>query len=182
MNPRCNRVLIVAAVALLPACSQETGTTDGTPAALVVPPDASGVSRTAGPRGRIAVQYELNEPYPANRVITMIEAALPDDNWTPQALQWLNPTLPTGNAKGWQRSLAEANGKTSNIDVWAGEWCDSTGNLMTYSLVYESPAESGQPARVEPTNSRLKVVALWAPFAEVALVRRVLPTGQNPNH
>lgn len=153
---------IFAIVAFCAACSTPTPQPAAL-SALVVPPDATNVRRETKPDGTAGVTYAVQEEFPADALLGRIRAALTTPDWQPLPNDWLNPDLASSHTRGWTDFDEGRRTPPTHVHQWSAQWRDSKGNVVSYSLRYDSKI---QPAGVDvsrPDNSNVSVTALWVP-------------------
>jgi hypothetical protein len=144
------------------------------PPELVVPQGATNVVKVQPrPDGGAELHYRLERAFPADDVLTEIRSAFPVDRWRPLTKQWLNPDTDTSHVTGWYSTVIQTNNAETVVHNWNGEWLDRDGNLVMYSLHYESPFVLSEAVATlkHPDNSALSATALWIP-ARVAKAMR----------
>lgn len=168
------RCLALATAMVGSACSfQEVKRPDVVRPELVIPARATDV--VTGPSqapGGVDVSYQVNMPYPANALMTSINAALPLEQWRPLEKRLLDATAETIHSAGWTTAVVEKASGDRILHAWDGEWLDRDGNLVAYSLRYDSPWVLNEALVTHPTNSALRVVATWLPASTVAALKR----------
>ena len=76
--------------------------------------------------------------------------------WRQRRVEYLNPQVPTSFAEGWKRLESgvlhlDAQGKLIRPETayqWRGEWEDSLGNVVVYSLFAQAQQVRGYAAHV----------------------------------
>ena len=174
------RVVVFVTLAVLGACGGVQHRREW-PAELVVDDGASGLRHIEQGNGTHELTYQFSEVYPAESVLTRIRAALPPDRWQPLTADWLNPDNPSSNSRGWADFIDGTRTPNTFVHIWVGAWKDGAGNLVQYSLRYESSLPSGEIFREKPDNDALKVTALFFPATVVAATRKQLGITGPPN-
>jgi hypothetical protein len=164
-------VTIVAAL-FLGSCS-----TDGSrvetprPSELMIWPGAHDIREAGGADGRYDIGYTIEAPFPPTAIQSRIETTLAEDGWTPLTVDWLNPGRAAGHAREWTSLVDGTKTPNTQIDVWAGQWRDASGNLVVYGLQYKSALAMPGTSVRGPDNAGLVVIASFFPAKVVAAMR-----------
>jgi hypothetical protein len=152
------------------------------PPELVVATGARDIVSGARPDGAIELTNRLDEPFPAENLLRQVRAAFPADQWHPLAKDWLNPEIPTSHSRGWTDFQDGTKHPETWVHAWSADWRDSKGNMVLYSLRYDSKppyVEARRPIIVSdpallapPDNSDLRVSAAWFPVEVVNRLRK----------
>ncbi len=127
-------------------------------------------SRVTSAAGIDAIAYEIDEPYPAERVLQFIKSRVPAE-FRPLAEDFMNPGVPTSHVRGWT-SYEDATTPTASVHQWQAEWKDAEGNILAYTLEYRSAGDHLDP----PTSTKLRVTGHFLPRALAdAMPRAVQP-------
>ena len=138
------------AVNLTVCCFWACGAMAGViPAALLIYPNAS---KVVVKRGGNEIMYRLDVKFPASGVIAWVSEKLHGAGWKPLTEDFLNPGIPTSQAQGWQHFAGGTNDTEACVALWLGDWKDSSGNIVRYSLQYRytmEPCIGSHPANLE---------------------------------
>jgi hypothetical protein len=163
----------LAGLLVLSACGTEASQrTDTFRPELVVLGGATDVRRDASVDGRNELTYQIDVAYPADAAIMRLRAELAD-GWKPLTEDWLNPGTPSGNVLGWSAFADGTRSPRTIASVWSSAWTDPAGDLVLYSLRYDS-AFTRNAAGVTPDNSTLAVNAVFMPADMVGTMREQL--------
>jgi hypothetical protein len=138
------------------------------PAQVVIVSGATEVRPEKKADGTAGVSYRVHEVFPADALLARIHAAVAAPEWQPMPMDWMNPDLPSSHQRGWT-SFADGTKKPPvRVHQWMAQWRGKSGDVVFYSLKYESPLledkGSGEvPAR--PDNDLLHVTAIRVPKA-----------------
>lgn len=135
---------------------------------------ATEVERIGKEDGRYELNYNLQEKYPAESVIALIRAAVSPDRWQPLERDWLNPENPSGPTRGWQEVIDGRKSPNKIVHVWNAHWRDDTGNVVHYSLSYESAVPTAENPDRTPDNRLLMVRGAFFPASVVEAMRKQL--------
>jgi hypothetical protein len=165
------RAVVVVSLAILAACGrlQDRQTW---PAELIVVDGATTLTHTARRNGAHELTYQLRQLHPAESVLTRIQAALAPDRWQPLTEDWLNPGNASAVLRNWSHFIDGTKTPNTVVHIWFGEWKDGVGNLVEYSLRYDSALPRGEIFLEKPDNDTLKVTALFFPAVVVTDTRR----------
>jgi hypothetical protein len=108
-----------------------------------------------------AVQYRLATPYPAQPFLDDLSARLTSRGWKPMERDFLNPTIPTSNVRGWTAFVDGRAKPPMGIHQWLGGWTDQKGAVVSYALTYRSAANGIDAA--PPADTGLTVNAFLVP-------------------
>src|SRR5689334_21087697 len=114
------------------------------PAELIVVDGSTRLRHTARGNGTHELTYQLRQLHPAESVLTRIQAALPPDRWQPLTEDWLNPGNASAVPRNWSHFIDGTKTPNNVVHVWFGEWKDGGGNLVEYSLRYDSALPPGE--------------------------------------
>jgi hypothetical protein len=154
--------VLVTAAALLLHCAAPSPEAEVDPGQLPVylqPLAGSTGVRAAQDGAEAGVEYRLHACYPAQDQLARIAARLPA-TWKPRSEDFMNPGVPTSNVRGWTDYVDLSQKPETRVHHWAGEWQDDQGNILSYSLMYRSPAVSTADTQSPPANCDLKVNAV----------------------
>lgn len=107
------------------------------------------------------LSYEVDEPWPANRVLNLIQSQMRKRHWAPLQEDFLNPDVRSSHLAGW-RSFEE-DGHT--VHQWLAQWSTSDGRVAWYALLYKCPKGD------QRHSSELKVMAALFDQRHAAAVR-----------
>jgi hypothetical protein len=136
---RTRKMLPTALVLLLWACNFPTSDVSTRSAEVIVPPAATHTKYARG-NGAEEAAFNLQVEYPASEFLEGITQTLQDLGWTPSETLYDNPGIATGQVGGWSRYTDPSANPALEIRQWIGEWKNSNGDVMTYSLRYVSPS------------------------------------------
>ena len=143
-------ILVCAATLGAAACARRSSNLSTTDVLFVPPtadilPDAATPVATENGRsvfvdGSASVLFELRGERESlsSRIVDHFAVL----GWRERPVQYLNPTIPTSFAEGWNRRESgilhfDAQGRVVIPDplyLWHGEWEDSVGNVVVYNL------------------------------------------------
>jgi hypothetical protein len=165
----CAGLLLVVA-----ACHEVNENVEQRPPELVVYDGATAVRGTAERDGRYTLTYRVDALFPAAPVVDRIRSLFPGDRWQPLAQDWLNPGNPSGHSRGWSEFIDATKTPKTDVHAWSAEWKDTAGNIVMYSLRYDSVVSSASLTRETPDNSDLEVTVIFIPAAVVSAMRKEL--------
>lgn len=123
------------------------------PLALVVCPGATAIKWTKF-GGTDQLGYRITIEYPAKSVLSCISDRLAAMGWVPLKEDSWNPGLPSSHVRGWTHFVDATVQPEAQVDAWAGQWQDKSGDLVWYYLTYRYPPDD---------RSALNVVAGFIP-------------------
>ena len=116
------------------ACKETVSKTQSSNS-LVILTGAYNVKKTNEP-GKVEVNYEVMQAFPAPEAIGRIAVAMSESGWTPFEEDFLNPGMPSSLVRGWtdyrEGSLTADSGRTQ----WIGQWKNPKGEVAEYRLLY----------------------------------------------
>src|SRR5262245_31865752 len=153
-------VVMLAAGVL--ACNNVTRSASDAPlpSGLMVFPGATNVVRTQDFAG--VVRFELDDPYPAQKSIGVLESQLRKDGWTPQADDFMSAGSPPRRLREW----LEVDAPGEHVFMWVGQWVDARGNIAHYLMTYRVPFWKNQR---KPTGPLRVQGIIYSPSAAHAL-------------
>jgi hypothetical protein len=169
----CTRTLVLLVVAAaVTSCRPNGNDPLVLPPELIIEKGAADVRTQKRADGGVELSYRAVEQFPAESLLSELKGALPTERWRPLTENWLNPGLPSGNSRGWT-SFADGTKKPPKlVHVWSAAWQDSQGNLVEYSVTYESRERPVENWSAPPDDSTAIVTASWLPAAAVEELRR----------
>lgn len=93
------------------------------------------------------VSYSLNATYPAEQVISAIEAQIGGD-WKSLDHLRRNESIRSSRLRGWTGFIDTASRPIAYVHQWWSEWENGDGALLTYILEFRSPLRSSDPTQV----------------------------------
>ena len=172
--------IVLVTLAVLGACRGVQDRRER-PAELVVDDGATGLRHIERGNGTHELTYQLREVCPAESVLTRIRAALPPDRWQALTADWLNPDNPSSHSRGWANFVDGRRQPNTFVFNWVGAWKNGSGNLVEYTLRYDSSLPLGEIFPEKPDNDALKVSAFFFPANVVAVTRKQLGITAPPN-
>jgi len=148
------------------------------PVELTVPPGAREISTRESP-GVTAVSYQLSADFPATTFLSDIQSRLAKAGWQPLDNDWLNPSVPSSHVRGWTQFYTSSGGRAV-VHQWIGDWLNPSGDILTYSLRYTSPASEDSRGTVTPINNALQVTAMR--MAAAAAIAMQNAASRTPTH
>jgi len=133
------------------------------PSVLFVPPGATNIRPETKTDGTTGVTYVVAEPFPADVLLGQIRRSLPSPDWQPLPDDWLNPGMASSHTRGWTDFDDERRKPATHVHQWLAQWRDSRGNVVSYTLRYDSKIKPGDIDLSPPDNSNLSVTAVWVP-------------------
>jgi len=159
--PTFNRIVLsscaglwIFAAPLLAGCGktsiQEPTLKDG----LVVVAGAEKVRVTLDNAG--AIEYEVNEPYPAPGSLADLTNQLKSKGWSPLRYDAFNPGMENSFSRGWSEfGDLSKDGKPQQVIHWIGQWKGPQEMIAFYELRYQGrPTPNGEAE----AQGRLKVM------------------------
>jgi len=161
---RARSSAIVVALVVSTACKPHSASL---PIELVIPGSATEVTSRAE-EGAAAVGFTIHEAYPAEKFLSEARSVLGSRGWKPMETDWLNPSVRSSHVRGWA-SFKDRRERPATVHQWIGQWQNSAGDLVTYSLEYRSASElgPGEP----PTTDLVKVSEAFVPHAMAQAMR-----------
>ena len=105
------------------------------------------------------VEYHLTACYPATAQLQEIASRVPS-TWRTRTEDFLNPGIPTSQVRGWTDYYDATKHPEQKVHHWAGEWQEPAGGILTYDLLYRSPAKP-ESSLNEPTTCEVLVTATF---------------------
>jgi hypothetical protein len=130
---RLASILCVGAV-LFSACGAAKSPSAVNPAVIVLP-DARGVRWADIYDGQVS--YQVQESYPAPKVIAELRQRLRELGWHPRTVDILNPSGSSATAGKWGHVVIE--GRT--VAAWSEQWENAAGDVVWYGLRYMGKAK-----------------------------------------
>mgnify|MGYP003575901991 CR=1 FL=1 len=156
-------------LAITAACGSKPPDLSGLPQALLLLPGATEIKTEKASDGGANLLYQVNgTEFPALGTIAQIRMYLEKLGWTPLTRYWLDPSM----ALDWKfRSFTDGR-KTPNerVHQWDGQWTNSKGEVVWYSLSYRS--KLSDDILGEPDNTRLHVAVIHVPQEAVRAARQ----------
>ena len=135
------------------------------PAELIVPRGAARVvARSHG--GTTAVQYEIVAPYPADAFLADVESRMKERGWQVMEKDFMNPTIPTSNVRGWEAFIDSSVSPPVAVHQWLGDWRRQNGDVVSYALRYSQTANGTTREPPLPGTPDLHVTAFLIPAAQ----------------
>ncbi len=122
------------------------------------------------------IEYEISVPYPAEPVLRFISSRIPPE-FKPREEDFMNPGIPTAHKRGWTDYGDSTTRPPTWVHHWGGEWEDAAGNIITYDLLYRSPAANRVP---QPTSTLLRVVGQYLARELVDEMKASIPPQEKP--
>jgi hypothetical protein len=128
---------------------------------LIVAPLAKGPKYLKYQDGRQQVVYATESEYPAEDVLSFIDAQLRKQGWKPLPQDFLNPDIPSSHQRGWTFFEDHTQKPSTGVYAWNADWENGSHDIVVYALRYVSSDNSTRNLK------DLRVIALFIP-AEVA--------------
>lgn len=139
------------------------------PKAVFVSPGARELRVSDGvARSQIDVAYVADEKYPAPGIREGLARALRDSGYQPLDHDFLEPSQKTEVPRDWS---SYNSGRQTCVREVVEDWQNTQGDVVRYSLRYDSPCEAGPVRRDEPTAATLKVTVGMIPAAAATAMR-----------
>lgn len=127
------------------------------PPALVVCPGATAINWTTyGSTDQLS--YRVRIEYPAQGVLSCISGRLAATGWDSLKNDFWNPGLPSSHVRGWTHFVDAAVRPEAQVDAWAAQWQNKSGDLVWYYLSYRYPPDD---------RSMLNVAAGFVPVGSM---------------
>lgn len=147
------RPSLLLALACLAACLSGCGRAPGSRSPVFfLPPEASSIKQTSDD-GQTAVEYVVEQPYPASQLVCRVVKHLENLGWRALREDALNPGSPTGLVTGWSEVTDATRKPERRLHALTTEWLSPQNDLLFYTFTYEYPAGS------TPDLSKLAVAA-----------------------
>ncbi len=111
--------------------------------------------------GTFQLIYRIQADYPAGDLIAVVSAELERRKWRPLQEDYLNPGLPSGHVRGWQRFNQPAKNPPQTIHQWLANWENQDGDVMSYGFIYQYDSHGKQDLK------DMTVIAIFVP-AQIA--------------
>ncbi len=164
---RMRKILVAILSWAIFACANAEPVAAVAPKPYLAPYPGSRVTSAAGVDG---IAYEIDEPYPAERVLRFIKSRVPAE-FRPRAEDFMNPGIPTSHVRGWTSYEDGTTQPSSSVHQWQAEWEDAAGNILTYSLQYRSAGDHLD----RPTSTKLRVSGTLLTRAQADAMPRSAP-------
>jgi hypothetical protein len=105
--------------------------------------------------------YTVEVEYPAAGALRTIYARLRQEGWRPLKRDFLNPSIPSSDVRGWQQFEDDTTQPNTMVRAWQTQWMNQRKDIVDYVLEYRYPVGEA------PDLHTLRVVALFI-RAEVA--------------
>ena len=109
--------------------------------AFFIPPDAQSIKHAAAP-GQTAVEYVVQDPYPASQFACRVMKHLEALGWRALREDALNPGNPTGVVVGWGEIIDNTRDPERRVHMLLTEWLNEQNDLLVYGFTYEYPVGS----------------------------------------
>jgi hypothetical protein len=111
---------------------------DKAPSSFVLVPGATNIRHFDLQGGRKQLSYRVEAEYPAQSVLDIIKQKLKQRGWSPLAVDYLNPGIPSSIVRGWDYYEDHATEPRASVRVWQADWRRER-ELVTYRLEYRCP-------------------------------------------
>lgn len=169
-----HRCMMIILLAVMAGCGR-TSTPADVPNAVFVPSHARDLRvRDGVAPGQIDVAYIAEEKYPAPQVRQGLARALRDSAYQPLDHDFLDPSERLEVPREWGSYTQDTRGREICVREVVEDWQNAQGDIVRYSLRYDSPCEAGPVRRAEPTTTTLRVTVGMIPVAAVRAAREFL--------
>jgi hypothetical protein len=131
---------------------------------LVVAPSAKSLKYLKYQDGRQQVIYSTESEYPAEDVLSFINAELENRGWKPLPQDFLNPDIPSSHQRGWTFFEDHTQKPWTGVYAWTADWESGSHDIVMYTLRYVSPDNS--------TRNLKNLQALFFPGEIAAKMKR----------
>src|SRR5262249_6987910 len=135
------------------------------PTELVVPRGATKVVARSHD-GTTALQYEIVAAYPAEAFLTDLESRMKELGWQVMEKDFMNPTIPTSNVRGWTAFIDRRVSPPIAVHQWLGDWQRQNGDVVSYALRYSQVTTDTTREAPPPGTPDLHVSAFLIPAAQ----------------
>jgi hypothetical protein len=172
MNRR-SRILIL--FALVGGCSPSSLRSD-VPKPVFVPTAARELRVANGVApGQVDISYVVQAKYPAAEIRDGMARALRDGGYQLLDHDFLNPSRKLENPRDWSSYVDGTGRRETCVRELVEDWQTPHGDVVRYSLRYDSSCEAGPAAhRVEPTPEALRVSVGVIPAESARAAREAL--------
>jgi len=125
------------------------------------------------------VEYHLTACYPAAVQLQEIASRVPS-TWRTRTEDFLNPGIPTSQVRGWTDYHDATKHPEQKVHHWAGEWQEPAGGILTYDLLYRSPAKP-ESSLNEPTTCEVFVTATFMSRETVRELQQATASPRQPD-
>ena len=165
------RWILVVGVVVLMCCRRTGPALEKLPSEFIVVAGATNVRTSDEGDGRYGLFYQVEAAFPPKSVTDQIRAAFAPNRWQPLSENWLNPGMAGGYVRGWTSFSDATKSPQEFVHVWNAEWRDESGNVMSYSIHYQSVLSAQSHLIDSPANSTLHVMAGYTPASVVTTMR-----------
>lgn len=99
--------------------------------------------------------YTVDVEYPADGALKTIYARLRQEGWKPLKRDFLNPSIPSSDVRGWQQFEDDTTQPKTTVRAWQTQWVNQQKDIVDYVLEYRYPVSGA------PDLHTLRVVALF---------------------
>jgi hypothetical protein len=167
-----SRLYMVILLAVMAGCGRASFPAD-VPEAVFVPSGARElrVSDGAAP-DQVDVAYVAEEKYPAPQVRQGLARALRDSGYQLLDHDFLDPDEKVEVPRKWGSYIDDTGRREICVREVVEDWQNAQGDVVRYSLRYDSPCDAG--LRRQPTTTTLRVTVGMIPAAAVRAARESL--------
>lgn len=175
---RNNRTWVYALLCAVAAC-RSSAQPGAVPTAVFVPPAARQLRVTDGAApGQRDVVYLIEEKYPAPRIREGLGRTLRDSGYQILDHDFLDPSGKPEPPRDWGSYVDAATRPETCVRELIEDWQNGRGDVVRYSLRYDSPCDSGRASRTEPTTDTVKVAVGVIPAETARALRDALSKAQ----
>lgn len=113
----------------------------------------------------------MKAPYPADDFLASARARLASRGWKELQTDWLNPTIPSSHARGWTSFLDTRTRPSMGVHQWSADWQNRPGDVVLYSLRYQSPVSDARHEVPPPAGDDLEVTEMLIPATMARAMR-----------
>jgi hypothetical protein len=169
-----SHICIVILLSATAGCRPSSSPAD-VPKAVFRPPGARELRVSDGVApGQVDVVYVAEEKYPAPEIREGLTNTLRDSGYQLLDHDFLDPSVKLEVPRDWGSYIDGPTRRETCVRELVEDWQNSQGDIVRYSLRYDSPCEAGPVRRAEPTTATLKVTVAMIPAAVARAAREAL--------
>ena len=89
--------------------------------------------------GKTQLIYTVDVEYPADGALRTIYARLRQEGWRPLKRDFLNPSIPSSDVRGWQQFEDDTTQPNTMVRAWQTQWMNQRKDIVDYILEYRYP-------------------------------------------
>jgi hypothetical protein len=169
-----SRTAVVVLFAIIVAC-RSSGSSADIPKPVFVPQGARELRVGQGvATGQVDVSYLVEAKYPAPDLREALARTLRASGYQVLDHDFLDPGTRIDGPRDWASYVDATLRPATCVRELVEDWQNLQGDVVRYSLRYDSPCEAGPVRRMMPTNETLRVTAAVIPAETARATREAL--------